>query len=217
MKFSVIFICITIGLIGYVNGNCAKCCNTPNYHSLHGPLKVFYEGEKCDCGRTIPVHVEQLRVQPSRQLKQHDYNIEVVTAPKEPTYGSFDFHREVLKVDPEKRLQSYNYDVYSPPEPPADPALSSYQYIVESVKPAAERQPAVLYGHVDRLVVPSEDCGEPKESPKPVVHGCGACGNCPCNCNSRTQTKKVESSGRLSDIFSLNLKKDNLDVISFSH
>lgn len=61
---------------------------------------MFYEGEKCDCGRTIPVHVERLKIEPSRQLKRFEYDIETVPVPKDPEYGVFNFHKEILKLSP---------------------------------------------------------------------------------------------------------------------
>lgn len=61
---------------------------------------MFYEGEKCDCGRIIPVHVERLKLKPTPQLKKFEYGIEIVQEEKEPEYGVYSFHKEMLKVDP---------------------------------------------------------------------------------------------------------------------
>lgn len=97
--------------------------------------------------------------------------------------------------------QSYSYDVYTPPEPPAHPGLSAHGYHVEQLKPLPAQEPAVLFGHIDRVVVQNKDCDEKVEYPK--TDGCGACGNCPCNCHTRNQ------GGKLSDY----LTRGNSDII----
>lgn len=97
--------------------------------------------------------------------------------------------------------QSYTYDVYTPPEPPAQPDLSAYGYHVEKIKPSPVHEPTILFGHIDRVVVQNKDCVEKVEHPR--TDGCGACGNCPCNCHTRNQEVKPF------DFFT----RDNSDVI----
>lgn len=89
--------------------------------------------------------------------------------------------------------QIYSYDVYSPPDPPAPQDPSFHNYHVEQLVPLHVNEPNVIYGHVDRVVMQNKDCEEKKVHPK--TDGCGACGNCPCNCHTRKP-----AGGRLSDL-----------------
>lgn len=101
--------------------------------------------------------------------------------------------------------KSLSYEVYTPPEPPADPGLVSYGYLVERLKPSYEKEKTVLYGHIDRLVVQNKDCDEKYEYVK--TDGCGSCGNCPCTCH------KQHHGGKLSKLFS----RGSHDVTDFRY
>lgn len=78
--------------------------------------------------------------------------------------------------------------------------MYAYDYHVEKLKTDLVGPPDVLYGHIDRVLIPSKDC-EPIQEDPPKKISCGACGRCPCTCSQK-------SSGRFSKILA-----DDSDIV----